>query len=407
MATEIRMPQFGVSMETGTIARWLKAVGDPVQSGEVVATIETEKLTNDVLSDADGVMLAIIAQEGDEVPIQGLMAVVGAPGEVWNGVTAAPAEVAPAAAEASVEIPAASAAAPAAVPDGRILATPFARAEARRLGVDLSQLSPSGTSGRIRARDVYAWAEARAAQESAQEPAPAAEEPIAIAAEPSNVPLMDGDTAEELTAEELKRAVSRTAAVRIPAALRVTKADVTKLLSFMDMLNQGREEPVTLGCLTAKAVAKVLREQPRMCASLDGTRRICRAHVNLAVTGESGQTAAVVRDADQLGLDALCARYLAGAVEESIVKECTFTLVDLSGSDAESFTPQVELPAAAALGIGCVQEEAGRDGEGNLVFRQVVRLCLSYDQRLLAAEDAARFQSRMRELLQRPMEILL
>ena len=405
MATEIRMPQFGVSMETGTIAQWLKAVGDPVQAGEVVATIETEKLTNDVLSDVDGVMIAIIAQEGDEVPIQGLMAVVGAPGEVWNGVSTAPAEAAPAAEEAPVEVPVAAAVAPAAAPGGRILATPFARAEARRLGVDLARLAPSGTSGRIRARDVYAWAEAQAAQEAIQEAAPVAEEPVAAAPEPVSVPLMDGDVTEELMAEELQRAAALTAA-QIPAAARVTKVDVTKLLSFADMLNRGREEPVALGCLVAKAAAKVLREQPRMCASLDGKRRICRGHVNLAITGDSGLLA-LIRDADQLGLDALCTRYTADEAEGNAVKEHTFTVVDLSGSEAESFVPQVELPAAAALGIGCVQEEAGRDGEGKLAFRQVVRLCLSYDQRLLTGEDAARFQSRMRELLQRPMEILL
>ena len=106
-------------------------------------------------------------------------------------------------------------------------------------------------------------------------------------------------------------------------------------------------------------------------------------------------------------IDTLCARYTAGEAEENGVKEYTFTVVDLSGPEVESFAPQVELPAAASLGIGCVREETGRDGEGNPAFRQVVRLCLSYDQRLLTGEDAARFQSRMRELLQRPMEILL
>ena len=85
MATEIRMPQLGVSMETGIIQEWHKAVGDPVHAGESLATIETEKLTNEVLSDVDGYIIAILAQEGDELPILGLMAVVGEKGEVWTG----------------------------------------------------------------------------------------------------------------------------------------------------------------------------------------------------------------------------------------------------------------------------------------------------------------------------------
>ena len=96
MAAEIRMPQFGVSMETGTIAQWCKAEGDPVKVGDVLASIETEKLTNDVISEVDGVLLKIVAPEGEDVPVQGLMAYVGQPGEVLPGGTAA-APAAPAA----------------------------------------------------------------------------------------------------------------------------------------------------------------------------------------------------------------------------------------------------------------------------------------------------------------------
>lgn len=85
MATEIRMPQFGVSMETGTVAQWLKAEGDTVKAGDVLASIETEKLTNDVVSEVDGVLLKIVAQEGEDIPVQGLMAYIGQPGEALPG----------------------------------------------------------------------------------------------------------------------------------------------------------------------------------------------------------------------------------------------------------------------------------------------------------------------------------
>ena len=122
MAAEIRMPQFGVSMETGTIAQWCKAEGDPVKVGDVLASIETEKLTNDVISEVDGVLLKIVAPEGTDVPVQGLMAYVGQPGEVLPGGTAA-APAAPAAGSApavqSAEAPQPSV--------GRIKASPLAR----------------------------------------------------------------------------------------------------------------------------------------------------------------------------------------------------------------------------------------------------------------------------------------
>ena len=149
MATEIRMPQFGVSMETGTVAQWLKAEGDTVKVGDVLASIETEKLTNDVVSEVDGVLLKIVAQEGEDVPVQGLMAYVGQPGEALPdaGGTAAPAaaESAPVTVES---VPAAGQ-----VSGGRVKASPLARKIAAKLGVDLSQVIPGGTSGRIRADD--------------------------------------------------------------------------------------------------------------------------------------------------------------------------------------------------------------------------------------------------------------
>ena len=174
MATEIRMPQFGVSMETGTVAQWLKAEGDTVKAGDVLASIETEKLTNDVVSEVDGVLLKIVAQEGEDVPVQGLMAYVGQPGEALpdGGGTTAPAaaDTAPAAAE---PVPAAAGQ----MSGGRVKASPLARRIAARLGVDLSQVTPGGTSGRIRADDVRAYAAQAPAAPAA--PAPAPEAPAA------------------------------------------------------------------------------------------------------------------------------------------------------------------------------------------------------------------------------------
>ena len=151
MATEIRMPQFGVSMETGTVAQWLKAEGDTVKAGDVLASIETEKLTNDVVSEVDGVLLKIVAQEGEDIPVQGLMAYIGQPGEALpdgSGTTApAAADTAPATVE---PVPAAVGQ----MSGGRVKASPLARRIAAKLGVDLSQVTPGGTSGRIRADDV-------------------------------------------------------------------------------------------------------------------------------------------------------------------------------------------------------------------------------------------------------------
>lgn len=420
MATEIRMPQFGVSMETGTIAKWFKAVGDPVKAGDVVASIETEKLTNDVISEVDGVMLAIVAQEGDELPIQGLMAVVGAPGETWSGAAdAAPAAAAPAAEEAP------AAAAPAAVPaaqGGRVKASPLARKVAAELGVDLSKVQATGTSGRIKAKDVYAYAESAKtapAEAAAPAPAPAAAAPAA-AGTPfpvKNLELMEGDVAEKMTG--MRKVVAQrmyTSAIEIPTVTQTVKVDVTKLLAFRKELNEGREQRLSLNDFILKAVAKALRRNPQMLVSLDGEQIIRRAHVNLgmAVALDTGLIVPVIRDADLLGLEALSAkakdlasRARSGQLDAGEYKGSTFTVSNLGMFGVESFTPIINQPDAAILGVNCTEDELVMEDDGTITKHQVLRISLTFDHRLLDGSDAARFQQSIRDLLESPMEILL
>ena len=414
MATEIRMPQFGVSMETGTIAQWFKAVGDPVKAGEVVASIETEKLTNDVLSEVDGVMLAIVAQEGDELPIQGLMAVVGAPGETWCGAAAA-APAAPAADAAPAPAPAAVA--PAAAQGGRVKASPLARKVAAELGVDLTLVSSTGTSGRIKAEAAKAEP---AAEPAASAPAPAAAvAPTAAgtAFPVKNLELMEGDVTEKMTG--MRKVVAQrmyTSAVEIPTVTQTMKVDVTKLLAFRKELNVGREQKLSLNDFILKAVAKALRRSPQMLVSLDGEQIIRRAHVNLgmAVALDAGLIVPVIRDADLLGLEALsakakdlAARARSGQLNADEYKGSTFTVSNLGMFGVESFTPIINQPDAAILGVNCTEDELVMEEDGTITKHQVLRISLTFDHRLLDGSDAARFQQCVRDLLQSPMEILL
>ena len=142
MAFEILMPQLGLTMEEGTVTQWLKQEGDPVKAGEAVLEITTDKLTNEVTSEHDGVLLKIVAQEGEDIPVKGLLGYIGQAGE-QVGDTAAPA---PAAAPAQASAaPATPAAAPAAAPSGvRIRISPYARKLAAGMGVDYSHLTGSG-----------------------------------------------------------------------------------------------------------------------------------------------------------------------------------------------------------------------------------------------------------------------
>ena len=407
MAAEIRMPQFGVSMETGTIAQWCKAEGDPVKVGDVLASIETEKLTNDVISEVDGVLLKIVAPEGEDVPVQGLMAYVGQSGEVLPGGTAA-APDAPAAGSApavqSAEAPQPSV--------GRIKASPLARKIAVKLGVDLAQVTPGGTSGRVRADDVRAYAaQAPAAPTPAPIPAPAPATPAASAE------LADGDTAEKLSG--MRKVVAQRmlqSHTEIPPVTQVTKVDVTALMQFRRELLEKTGKKYSVNDLILKATAKCLAAHPEMLVSFDGDRIIRRAHVNLgmAVALDTGLIVPVIRDADKLSLDALSARAkdLAarakdGGLTPDDYKGSTFTVSNLGMFGIELFTPIVNQPDAAILGVTAVEDELVMEPDGTIAKHQVMRLCCTFDHRAMDGAVEARFGMDLRDLLQSPVEILL
>lgn len=408
MATEIRMPQFGVSMETGTVAQWLKAEGDAVKAGDVLASIETEKLTNDVVSEVDGVLLKIVAQEGEDVPVQGLMAYIGQPGEVLPdaGGMAAPAAAADTAPAAAEHVPAPAGQ----MSGGRVKASPLARRIAAKLGVDLSQVTPGGTSGRIRADDVRAYAAQALAAPAA--PAAAAPAPAAAAAE-----QMDGDTVEKLSG--MRKVVAQRmqqSHTEIPPVTQVTKVDVTALMQFRRELLEKTGKKYSVNDLILKATAKCLAAHPEMLVSFDGSQIIHRAHVNLgmAVALDTGLIVPVIRDADKLSLDALaaCAKDLAarakdGGLTPDDYKGSTFTVSNLGMFGIEMFTPIVNQPDAAILGITAVEDELVMEADGTISKHQVMRLCCTFDHRAMDGAVEARFGMALRDLLQSPVEILL
>lgn len=161
MAFEVKMPQLGLTMEEGTVTKWVKQEGDTVKAGDVILEITTDKLTSEVESEHDGVLLKIVAQEGEDIPVKGLLAYIGEAGEQVGDAPAAKAE-APAA-EAAAPVPAAAPAAPvASVAGGRIRISPLAKKTAAKLGVDYTTVAGSGPLGRIVQKDILAAAEQKA-----------------------------------------------------------------------------------------------------------------------------------------------------------------------------------------------------------------------------------------------------
>lgn len=416
MAFEVLMPQLGLTMEEGTVSQWIKHEGDTVKAGDVILEITTDKLTNEVTSEHDGVLLKIVAQEGEDIPVKGLLAYIGQPGENVGGASApAAAPAVPAAEAAPVAAVPTAAPAPAAAANGaRVRISPLARKTAAKLGVDYAGIAGTGPSGRIVLKDILAASEA---QKSAPAPAAEAAPAPAPAAKAGSLELMEGDTVVKLAG--MRKVVSQrmwASHNEIPPVTQNIKVDVTELMKFRKMLLAETGKKYSVNDLVLKATAKCLRQHPEMLVSLDGDQIIQRAHVNLgmAVALDAGLIVPVIRDADKLSLDALsaAAKDLATRAKENKLgadeyKGSTFTVSNLGMFGIETFTPIINQPDAAILGVCAIHDELDMDDEGKLFKKQVMRLSVTLDHRLLDGSVVAKFEMDLRDLLEKPMSILL
>lgn len=414
MAFEVLMPQLGLTMEEGTVSQWIKHEGDEVKTGDVILEITTDKLTNEVTSEHDGVLLKIIAQEGEDIPVKGLLAYIGQPGEAVGGEAPAAAP----AADATAPAPAASV--PAAAPaGGRIRISPLARKTAARLGVDYTGLKGSGSSGRIIQKDILAAAEAKKNQPA---PAPKAAE-AALAptvkkeAPKASLALEDGDTVEKQSG--MRKVVAQRMLQshdEIPNVTMNIKVDVTELMAFRKMITEKTGNKYSVNDYIMKATAKALAMHPEVNVAYDNGNVIHRAHINLgmAVALDAGLIVPVIRDADKKTLSEISAeakdlatRARNNQLKPDEYKGSTFSVSNLGMYGIESFTPIINQPDACILGVAATQTELDMDDEGKLFKKQVMRLCLTMDHRLLDGAVAAKFLADLRDILQTPWSIVL
>ena len=419
MAYEVLMPQLGLTMEEGTVSQWIKHEGDEVKTGDVIVEITTDKLTNEVASEHDGVMLKIVAQEGEDIPVKGLLCYIGQPGEAVGDAPAAPA-AAPAAAEVAPAAAAPAAApAPVAAANGkRIRISPLARKTAAKMGVDYSGIAGTGPSGRIVVKDILAAAEA---QKNAPAAAPAAAEaaPAKKAAPKAGLELMEGDTVVKLTGMRKVVAERMLAShTEIPPVTQNIKVDVTELMKFRKMLLAETGKKYSVNDLVLKAIAKCLTQHPEILVSFDEANHqiIQRKHVNIgmAVALDAGLITPVIRDADKMGLDTLAAtaKDLAARAKENKLlpdeyKGSTITVSNLGMFGIETFTPIINQPDSVIVGVCAIEDELQMDDEDKLSKHQVMRLSVTLDHRTLDGAVVAKFEMDLRDILQNPMSIVL
>lgn len=428
MAELIKMPTLGFDMEEGTMGVWLKDVGDTVAIGDVLAEIESDKVTQELTARAEGVLLAIFANEGDIIPVGSNLGAIGAAGEdvsgLGSGVAAseeATEEVAPVEEAAPIAAAASTGAAPEAISDefpGGVKATPVARRIAAEKGINLAHVKGSGPGGRVRKADVEAH------NETGSGSAPAAANLAASTAQAAPVyapvAIPAGPEQSEAGLTRLRKAIARrmTESKQTVPHFQVTSAvDMTDALALRKQINGAlpEGEKVSVNDMIVKACGVALRKYPNINASWGGDKLIINNRVNVgtAVAVEGGLLTVVQHNTDVSSLRQVAAenrakigRARAGKVQLEDIQGSTFSVSNLGAYDVFEFIAIINPPEAAILAVGSANQEAVvRNGE--IVIRNIMRVTISADHRVTDGAEAAQFLQHLKSILETPLKLML
>jgi pyruvate dehydrogenase E2 component (dihydrolipoamide acetyltransferase) len=436
MAKVVVMPKLGLTMTEGTISSWLKKEGDAVKQGEPMFEVETDKLTNTIEAPESGILRKIIVAEGVTVPVLDKIAVIAAADEDISGLLSGGAAPAPAAAAAA---PAASASAPAAAPSGeRVVATPRAKKLAKDKGIDIALVKGTGPNGRITEDDVNNYVPAPAAPAEPEVKASplaakvAADAGIDLKDVPNHGRVLAQDimaylqsTREKGAEDEREEVVPmngmRKAIAKNMLASHMTSptvtfnlgVDMTAMKDYREQL-KAKDIKVSYTDLLVKFVAKALTEYPLLNCSVEDNKIRYKHYINMgvAVALDNGLVVPNIVDADKKSLTQihdevkdLAAAARGGTLPMEKLHGGTFTITNLGMYGIESFSPIINQPEVAILGVTTMEDKVVvRNGE--MVIRPIMNLSLTADHRVVDGSVAAEFLQRVKTLLENPALIL-
>ena len=428
MATIVVMPQLGNSVESCIIVEWMIAEGDTVAVDQTLASIETDKSTMEVPSTAEGTVLKLLWEEGDEVPVKDPLIIVGEPGEDISGLVpggdAAPAEAAAAPAEQAA---APEAAAPAFATERATGAvSPRARALAASNGLDASSIAEgSGPHGRVIERDVAAaiaagpvlTSAARAAGVSATEgtgiggrvsiadEGRAAEAAPAAVAAPAGADYPGASTSAPL--KGVRKVVAKRMMESLTSTAQLTLNTTANAAGILAMRKKVKNadgslglNKITLNDLVCFAVSRTLLKYPVFNAHLeDGVlTEFEQVHLGFACDTPRGLFVPVIRSAQALGLKAfsdeakrLASSAIDGTIAPDFLSGGTFTVSNIGSFGIETFTPVINLPQTAILGVGAITPRPVVAADGSIGVEQRLNLSLTIDHQVIDGADGARF----------------
>jgi len=411
---EVKVPELAESITEGTIAKWLKNVGEKVNKGDDIVELETDKVNVQIAAEDEGVLTEIKKGEGDTVEVGEVIAVLdpnAAPGEAPKAAPEAKKEEAQQEAQApKAEAPAA---AEAAESHERLVATPAARKLARELGIDLKTVAASDPLGRIRPEDV---------KREATKPAASQAQPAASATAPKATENPAKPVERVRMTRRRQTIATRLVEAQHTAAMLTTfnEVDMTAIMDVRARRKDAfmKKHDVKLGFMSffTKAVVGALKEFPLLNAEIQGTDLLIKKFydIGIAVSTDEGLVVPVVRDADrktfaeiERDIADLAVKARSGKLTLADLQGGTFTITNGGTFGSLISTPILNAPQVGILGMHKIQYRPVAIDKETMEIRPMMYLALSYDHRIVDGKEAVSFLVKVKELLEDPESLLL
>ena len=417
-AKEIRMPLLSDTMTEGKIVAWNKKVGDFVKADDVLAEVETDKATMEVVGYEEGTLLYVGVEAGNAAKVNEIIAIVGKAGTdvsayvaaEKSGANAQPAAATQAAAPTTTPEPVSSNPQPDASSNGRVKASPLAKKLAADKGIDINKVSGSGDGGRIVKKDIDNYVP------SATPVAAPAAKPAAAQAPVFTTSAQEGHTDIPLT--QMRKTIARRlgeSKFSAPHFYLTVEINMDNAMQSRAQINEVSPVKISFNDLIIKAVALSLRQHPYLNSSWmnDFIRQNHHIHIGSAVATPDGLIVPVIRHADQKSLSQIAAetKELNGKAKDKKLQPHefsgnTFTISNLGMMDIEEFTAIINPPDSAILAVGRIKEVMVKKGEGFAVTN-VMKLTLSCDHRVVDGAVGASFLQTLRKYLESPVTMLV
>jgi len=377
---EIKMPKFGLTMESGFIEKWFKKEGDKVKEGEPLLEVSSEKITNEVASPVSGILLKIIAQEQEEIKVGTVIALIGKEGEKFQEYQVEEEPERSVVESEREEICSIKVISP--DRERRIKASPLARKIAQENNLDLSRIKGTGPDGRIEKCDILNF-------------------------------LSFVSKEEEFKIEKLS-GLRRTIMERLSKSFHdaITLTNIIEV-DFTEFKKIIKEQKVSITSGLIFILARVLKELNKFNAHFDSEKKeyilFKNINIGIAVDTDKGLMVPVIREADKLKLETinkqlkeLVDKARISAISEVDIKDSTFTITNLGMMRTDFFTPILNPPEVAILGVGRILKKPCIVEEDKITIREMAYLSLSYDHRVIDGADAARFLDKIAQYIEKP-----